>query len=88
MGEVTQFPTIKVEEQQLYDMTEELQAMYQSFDKVHELINELELQAAELETVYDAKFDKYVKTVGVENVAVHLLSYCTFSEDIIYGEND
>lgn len=88
MGEVTQFPTTKVEEQQLYDMTEELQAMYKSLDKVHELINELELQAAELETVYDAKFDKYVKTVGVEKVSAHLLSYCTFSEDIIYGEND
>ena len=88
MGEVTQFPTIKVEEQQLYDMTAELQAMYQSLDKVHVLINELELQAAELEASYDAKFDKYVKTVGVENVPGHLLSYCTFSEDIIYGEND
>lgn len=88
MGEVTQFPTIKVEEQQLYDMTEELQAMYQSLDKVHGLINELELQAAELETIYDAKFDKYVKTVGVKNVPVHLLSYCTFSEDIIYGSED
>ena len=88
MGEVTQFPTIKVEEQQLYDITEELQAMYQSLDKVHGLINELELQTAELEAVYDAKFDKYIKTVGVENVSGHLLSYCTFSEDIIYGQKD
>jgi hypothetical protein len=88
MGEVRQFPTTKVEAEQLEEMTQELEAMYKALEAAHGLINELELQCAELEANYDAKFAKHVEVVGVENVSVHLLNYCTQAEDHIYGQKD
>ena len=86
MGEVTQFPTTKVEAEKLEEMTQELEAMYKALESAHGLINELELQCAELEANYDSKFDKYISEVGLDNVSANLLNYCTQAEDYIYGQ--
>jgi hypothetical protein len=88
MGEVTQFPTNKVQEEKLQKMTEEMEKVYRVLENLHEGLNELELRAAEMEASYNVEFRKLVDVVGVENISIGLLQYCTEAEDHMYGQED
>jgi hypothetical protein len=88
MGEVTQFPTNKVMEDKLQKMTESMEEVYIVLDNLHKGLNELELRAAEMEAEYNIEFKKLVDAVGVENISIGLLQYCTEAEDHMYGQKD
>jgi len=88
MGEVTQFPTNKIMEEKLQKMTEEMEELYTLLENLHKGLNELELKAAEMEATYNVEFKKLVDIVGVENISIGLLSYCTEAEDHMYGKKD
>ena len=88
MGEVTKFPINRVLEDKLQKMTENMEEVYLVLDNLHKGLNELELRAAEMEAEYNVEFKKLVDAVGVENVSIGLLSYCTEAEDHMYGKKD
>lgn len=84
MGEVRQFPTKDTEKEGLYKVTQDLDQIYDAINKLHGALNELELRAAEVESMYDVALDNYVRRIGVENVPVHLLDYSMKSVDYYY----
>lgn len=88
MGEVTQFPMNKMLEEKLQKMTEEMEELYRILEGLHKGLNELELKAAEAEARYNVEFRKLVEAVGVENISIGLLSYCTEAEEHMYGKKD
>lgn len=88
MGDTVQFPTLQAKENELYDMTKDLDEMYQALNKAHGLITELELQANELEVSYEAKLRQYISKVGLQNIPIGLLQYSTDMEHWIYEQKD
>jgi hypothetical protein len=83
-----QFPTLEKEKRDLFALTEDLEELYRALNDAHAMITELELQCAELEATYENKLDKYIRKVGLENVAIGLLNYSTNMENWIYEQKD
>lgn len=88
MGEVRQFPTAEVAKDKLYSYTADLEEMYRALIEAHGAVNELELQAAELEGMFEVELQKFISQVGLREVPIDILRYSGKMEDYIYETKD
>ena len=88
MGEVRQFPTAEVAKDKLYSYTADLEEMYRALIDAHSAVNELELQAAELEGMFEVELQKFISQVGLGEVPIDILRYSGKMEDYIYEQKD
>ena len=85
---VHQFPTIKREENKLWDYTKDLEELYRALEGAHKAVNELELQATELEHMFEIDLQTYISKVGLKSVPIGILRYSGRMEDYIYEQKD
>ena len=88
MGEVRQFPTAEVEKDKLYAFTTDLEEIYNTLVAAHSVVNELELQAAELEGMFEVELQRFISKVGLKEVPIDILRYSSKMEDYIYETKD
>ena len=88
MGEVMKFPELQREEARLYDQTAALEEIYEALYSAHNMINELELRAREMEVTYEHKLKQYVAKIGILNTPIDLLKYSNLLEDYYYEQKD
>ena len=88
MGEVRQFPTAGVEKDKLQKYTEDLEQLYIALGDAYTVINELELQTAELEGMFEVDLAKFIEKSGLKQVPLEILRYSSKMEDYIYEQKD
>lgn len=85
---VHEFPTIKRDEEKLWEYTTDLEKLYFALDEAHKALNELELRATELEHMFEIDLQAYIGKVGLKAVPPNILKYSGRMEDYIYETKD
>jgi len=79
MGDVIAFPTQDVKlaqlETEIKKAVTDLEFKYTELDTLHEILNEREKEANELEKSYDVTLKEYVDLEGIENTPALWLTY-------------
>ena len=79
MGDVVDFPTQDVKLEQLKTEIEkgvtDLEFKYAELDTLHDILNEREKEANELEKSYDVILKEYVDEVGIKDTPALWLTY-------------
>jgi len=90
MSKVIAFPTKDVRQTNLYNQLCSYHALldnkYKHLDKLHGTLNDLEIEAQELEQDYDGILAQYAELVGVDNLEVVLLQYSSEAIIEVTGE--
>ena len=85
---VHEFPTIKRDEEKLWDYVADLENLYAHLEDAHKALNELELRATELEHMFEIDLQAYIGKVGLKAVPLNILKYSGRMEDYIYETKD
>jgi hypothetical protein len=85
---IHEFPVVKREEDKLWDYTKDLEKLYCALEETHRALNELELQATELEHMFEIDLQSYISKVGLRAVPSGILKYSGRMEDYIYETKD
>ena len=79
MGDVIDFPSQDVKlaqlETEIKKAVTDLELKYTELDTLHEILNEREKEANELEKSYDVTLKEYVDLEGIENTPALWLTY-------------
>ena len=79
MGDVVDFPVQSVKLEQLKEQIEkavgDLEFKYDELDTLHDMLNQREQEANELEKSYDAILKEYVDEVGIKDTPALWLTY-------------
>ena len=87
MNEVIEFPLKRTLERKLRDQMEVLDILYDELTAHHVMLNDLELNANNIEKNYNKLLAKYARMVGVDSIPIGFLQYSTEAR-IYLGENN
>jgi hypothetical protein len=91
MSKVLEFPTEKVKEialnTELQKGVEELEELYDILDVLHGKLHDAENDAEVTETRFNKNLREYAGHVGIENVPVHYMQYCSEARISVDADN-
>lgn len=87
MNEVIEFPLKRTLEKKLHDQMEVLDILYDELNAQHVMLNDLELNANNIEKNFNKLLAKYARMVGVDSIPIGFLQYSTEAR-IYLGENN
>ena len=83
---ILKFPSEKNLKDDLEDQMILLDKLYDALNAHHVMLNDLEMNANQVEQNYNKLLAKYARMVGIENIPVGFLQYSTEAK-IYLGEN-
>lgn len=87
MNEVIEFPLKRALESKIEDQMKVLDVLYNELEAHHVMLNNLEINANNIEKIYNKLLATYAKTVGADNIPLGYLHYSTDAR-ISLGENN